>query len=94
VSFIVQLRKNRLTNIVFPAMHLTVGRLSELFARELGSAPTQNPEELTMIARVSFGKKLFSADVGFTGANFAVAETGMIFDHRKRRQCPPHSGFA
>ena len=32
-------------------MHLTRGDISELFTRELGSAPTQSPEELTMIAR-------------------------------------------
>src|SRR5438552_17541494 len=58
-------------------MHLTRGDISELFERELGSAPTQNPEDLTMIARRVLRQKYVTADVGITGANFAIAETGM-----------------
>ena len=77
-EFIVQLRKEAPYHIVFPAMHLTRGKISELFARELGSAPTENPEELTMIARRALRQKYIQADVGLTGANFAIAETGMI----------------
>jgi L-lactate dehydrogenase complex protein LldF len=77
-EFIVQLRKEPPYHIVFPAMHLTRGEISELFARELKSAPTNEPEELTMIARRVLRKKYIAADIGITGANFAVAETGMI----------------
>ena len=77
-EFIVQLRHEPPYHIVFPAMHLTRGEISELFARELKSAPTNEPEELTMIARRVLRKKYISADIGITGANFAVAETGMI----------------
>ena len=77
-EFIVQLRKEAPYHIVFPAMHLTRGEISELFARELGSAPTQSPEELTMVARRVLRQKYVTADIGFTGANFAIAETGMI----------------
>src|SRR5947209_3998591 len=77
-EFIVQLRKEAPYHIVFPAMHLTRGDISELFARELGSAPNQNPEELTMIARRVLRQKYITADIGLTGANFAIAETGMI----------------
>ncbi|HXU76384.1 MAG TPA: LUD domain-containing protein, partial [Methylomirabilota bacterium] len=47
-EFIVQLRKETPYHIVFPAMHLSRGDISELFTRELGSAPTDSPEELTM----------------------------------------------
>ncbi len=77
-EYIVQLRKEAPYHIVFPAMHLTRGEISELFARELGSAPTDNPEELTMIARRALRQKYITADIGITGANFAIAETGMI----------------
>src|SRR5205807_1435819 len=61
-----------------PAMHLTRDEISDLFHRELGSAPTDNPQELTMIARRALRKKYITADIGITGANFAIAETGMI----------------
>src|SRR5688500_4517026 len=77
-DFIVHLRRDAPYHIVFPAMHLTRGEISELFARELGSAPTDNPEDLTMIARRVLRQKYIRADIGLTGANFAVAETGMI----------------
>jgi L-lactate dehydrogenase complex protein LldF len=77
-EYIVQLRKEPPYHIVFPAMHLTRGDISELFTRELGSAPTQNPEDLTQIARQALRQKYITADVGLTGANFAIAETGMI----------------
>ena len=77
-EFIVQLRKEAPYHIVFPAMHLTRGDISELFTRELGSAPTENPEDLTLIARRVLRQKYIHAEVGLTGANFAIAETGMI----------------
>ncbi len=77
-EYIVQLRKQAPYHIVFPAMHLTRGEISELFERELGSAPTDSPEELTMIARRALRSKYIAADIGITGANFAIAETGMI----------------
>jgi L-lactate dehydrogenase complex protein LldF len=77
-EFIVQLRHEPPYHIVFPAMHLTRDDISELFARELGSAATRDPEELTMIARQVLRKKYLTADVGITGGNFAIAETGMI----------------
>jgi len=77
-EYIVQLRKEAPYHIVFPAMHLTRGEISELFTKELGSAPTDNPEDLTMIARRALRNKYITADIGITGANFAIAETGMI----------------
>jgi L-lactate dehydrogenase complex protein LldF len=77
-EFIVQLRHEPPYHIVAPAMHLTRGEISELFTRKLGSPPTDVPEELTMIARGVMRKKYIAADIGITGANFAIAETGMI----------------
>jgi L-lactate dehydrogenase complex protein LldF len=77
-EFIVQLRQEPPYHIVFPAMHLTRDEISAVFQQKLGSQPTREPEELTMIARRVLRKKYIAADVGITGANFAVAETGMI----------------
>ena len=77
-EYIVQLRSEPPYHLVFPAMHLTRGQISETFTKELGSAPTDSPEELTMIAREVMRHKYCTADIGISGANFAVAETGMI----------------
>jgi L-lactate dehydrogenase complex protein LldF len=77
-EFIVQLRHEPPFHIVFPAMHLTRHEISDLFTQELGSPRTDQPEELTMIARRVLRQKFIQADVGITGANFAIAETGMV----------------
>jgi L-lactate dehydrogenase complex protein LldF len=77
-EFIVQLREEAPYHIVFPAMHLTRGQIQDLFQRKLGEAPSDHPEELTQVARRHLRRKYVEADVGITGANFAVAETGMV----------------
>lgn len=77
-EFIVQLRKEPPYHIVFPAMHLSRGEVGELFHDELAAERTDDPEALTLIARRVLRRKYVAADAGITGANFAVAETGMI----------------
>jgi L-lactate dehydrogenase complex protein LldF len=77
-EYIVQLRNEAPYHIVFPAMHLTRDEISRTFEEKLGSEPTDKPEELTMIARRVMRDKYIRADVGISGANFAIAETGMI----------------
>jgi L-lactate dehydrogenase complex protein LldF len=77
-EYIQQLKGERPYHFVFPCMHLSRGEISDLFQNKLGSAPTNDPEELTMIARRVLRQKYLEADIGFTGANFIVAETGMI----------------
>jgi L-lactate dehydrogenase complex protein LldF len=77
-EYIVQLRQEPPYHIVFPAMHLTRHEISDLFTKKLGTPPTSSPEELTMIARRVLRQKYVQADIGITGANFAIAETGMI----------------
>jgi len=77
-EFIVQLREEAPYHLVFPAMHLTRGEIQEVFEKKLHDAPSDDPEELTMVARRALREKYLQADVGITGANFAVAETGMI----------------
>jgi L-lactate dehydrogenase complex protein LldF len=77
-EYIVQLRDETPYHFVFPAMHLTREQISDLFQKELGSEPTNDPEQLTMIARRVMRAKYIEADMGISGANFAVAETGMI----------------
>ena len=77
-EYIVQLREEAPYHLVFPAMHLTRHEISDLFQEKLHSQPTDSPEELTMIARRELRMKYLQADIGISGANFGVAETGMI----------------
>ena len=77
-EFIQQLRGEPPYHFVFPCMHVRRGEISDLFQKHLGTEPTQSPEELTMIARRYMRQLYVDADVGITGANFLVAETGQI----------------
>jgi L-lactate dehydrogenase complex protein LldF len=77
-EFIVQLRQEAPYHLVFPAMHLTRGEIQDTFQKKLNDAPSDDPEALTMVARRALRDKYLQAEVGITGANFAVAETGMI----------------
>jgi L-lactate dehydrogenase complex protein LldF len=77
-EYIVQLREETPYHLVFPAMHLTRHEISDLFQEKLHTPPTESPEELTMIARRELRLKYLQADMGISGANFGVAETGMI----------------
>jgi L-lactate dehydrogenase complex protein LldF len=77
-EFIVQLRREPPYHIVFPAMHLTRSEIGALFTKELQAEATESPEELTMVARRVLRRKYLEADAGITGANFAIAETGMV----------------
>jgi L-lactate dehydrogenase complex protein LldF len=77
-EFIQQLRGEPPFHFVFPCMHVRRGEISKLFEEHLGSAPTESPEELTMIARRYMRRLYVEADVGITGGNFLVAETGQI----------------
>ena len=77
-EFIQQLRGEPPYHFVFPCMHVRREEISDLFGKHLGTAPTDSPEELTMIARRHMRRLYVDADVGITGANFLVAETGQI----------------
>jgi L-lactate dehydrogenase complex protein LldF len=77
-EFIMQLREEEPYHLVAPSMHLTRGEIQDTFTQKLNETTTDSPEDLTMLARRVMRRKYLQADVGITGANFAVAETGMI----------------
>jgi L-lactate dehydrogenase complex protein LldF len=77
-EYIVQLREEPPYHFVFPSMHLTRGQIDRLFVEKHGCASNDDPEALTMEARRVLRRSYLDADIGFTGANFGVAETGMI----------------
>src|SRR4029450_13103125 len=77
-EYIIQLAHERPSHIIAPAIHKTKGQVAELFERELKRPVEADPEELTRIARAELRPKFLQADIGITGANFAVADTGTI----------------
>ena len=77
-EYIIQLAHERPSHIIAPAIHKTKGQVAELFTRELGRPAEADPEVLTRIARVELRQKFLDADLGITGANFGVADTGTV----------------
>ena len=65
-------------HIVTPAMHKSKEDVARLFAEKLNTAPGLSPEELTLVAREKLRGKYTTAEVGITGANFILADTGSI----------------
>jgi L-lactate dehydrogenase complex protein LldF len=77
-EFIIQLAGNRPAHIVAPAIHLTRQDVAKLFSTHLKSEPTEVPERLTAIARLALRERFARADMGISGANFLVADTGTV----------------
>jgi len=77
-EYIVQLRGERPSHIITPAIHLSKEDVGELFHEKLDIPYTAEPEALTAVARERLREVFLAADMGVTGANFAIAETGTL----------------
>ena len=79
-EYIVQLAGEGPSHIIMPAIHKTKQQIAELFAAKLpGVAYTENVDALIRIGREVLRRKFAEADIGISGVNFAVAETGTLF---------------
>ncbi|MEW6084427.1 MAG: LUD domain-containing protein [Chloroflexota bacterium] len=77
-EFIVQLRGEKPSHIITPALHLRRQDVGKIFQQKLGVEYTEDISSLTNIARKTLREVFLTADVGITGANFAVVEEGAI----------------
>ncbi|RMG36350.1 MAG: lactate utilization protein [Planctomycetota bacterium] len=76
---IVQLRGEPPSHIVMPAIHLKREEVGELFHRTMGTPEgLTDAQQLAEAARQDLRRRFREADVGITGVNFAIAETGGI----------------
>ena len=80
-ELIVQLGHDRPSHILVPAIHKNRAEIGELFRRTMPDAPsdlTDDPPRLAAAARAHLRQAFLSAEVGVSGANFAVADTGSL----------------
>ena len=77
-EFIVQLRDEKPSHIIMPAIHLNVGQVAQLFHDKLDADYTEDVDLLIQLGRETLRRKFFEADIGVSGVNFAVAETGSL----------------
>lgn len=77
-EYIQQLDNEPPYHIVTPAMHKSKEDVARLFAEKLGTPSNLNPQELTLTARKILRDKYVQAEVGVTGANFIIGESGSV----------------
>jgi iron-sulfur cluster protein len=77
-EWIVQLAGQRPSHMVMPAIHMFKEEVAELFSKEAGKHLAPEIKALVDHARERLRKEYFNADIGLTGANFLVANTGGI----------------
>ncbi|GAB4430737.1 MAG: hypothetical protein Kow002_19090 [Anaerolineales bacterium] len=77
-EYIIQLRGERPSHIITPAVHMRRREVGELFHEKLDIPYTEDIPSLTNTARKALREIFLSADVGVSGVNFGVAQTGTI----------------
>jgi L-lactate dehydrogenase complex protein LldF len=78
-EFIVQQAGEAPSHIIMPAIHKTKQQIGRLFAEKIaGVAYTDDVDALIRIGRSVLRRKFAEADIGLSGVNFAVAETGTL----------------
>jgi L-lactate dehydrogenase complex protein LldF len=77
-EWIIQLAGETPSHIVVPAIHKTKKQIADLFVEKVGIEKTENVDVLTQTARKILRERFAQAQVGISGVNFAIAETGTI----------------
>lgn len=77
-EFIVQLLGQKPYHIVTPAMHLSLEDIAKLFHEKFDTPLEATASEITAKAREIMREKYKTADIGITGANFLIADSGSI----------------
>ena len=85
-EYIIQLAEETPFHIIAPAMHKTRRQVSSLFEENGVASGLTDIGDMAKAAREALRGKLLSADMGITGANFLVAETGTVVHSDKRGQ--------
>lgn len=77
-EFIVQQAGQKPYHIVTPAMHMSKEDVAELYNKKFNTPEDMTAEDLTLYTRKLLREKFTTADLGVTGANFLIADTGSI----------------
>ncbi|MYE79742.1 MAG: iron-sulfur cluster-binding protein [Chloroflexi bacterium] len=77
-EYIIQLNNETPSHVVAPVMHMTKAEIRDVFVRELAMQPTDDAETMVAFARQRLRQDFLNADMGISGGNFLIAETGSI----------------
>lgn len=77
-EFILQLNDHEPpSHIIVPSLHKNRHQIREIFAK-VGYDKSEQPEEMALFARKKLREEYLTADIGITGCNFAIAESGTV----------------
>ncbi|HET8569563.1 MAG TPA: LUD domain-containing protein [Candidatus Limnocylindria bacterium] len=77
-EWIIQLAHEKPSHLIAPAIHKTREDVAELFSRVVGRPVDSDPAALVAVARKELRQKFIDADIGITGGNALIAETGTL----------------
>ena len=77
-EWIIQLAGQTPSHMVMPAIHMTKEEVSDLFSKEVNERLSSDIPRLVKVAREQLRPLFLEAEMGISGANIAVAETGSI----------------
>jgi L-lactate dehydrogenase complex protein LldF len=77
-EYVVQLRADRPSHIILPIIHLTKEDVGRTMEERLAVPYTSVPQELCALARARLRAEFLEADLGISGGNFAIVESGSI----------------
>jgi len=77
-EYIIQLNGEPPSHIVAPVLHRRLEDIADIMHRKLDIPLTFDPEMMCSVARAKLRQEFFGADMGISGCNFAIAETGTI----------------
>lgn len=77
-EWIIQMRHEGPSHMVMPAIHLSRDQVAGLFSQVTGKDQSNDIEKLVKVARRELRQKFVEADMGISGANFAIAESASI----------------
>nr|WP_305415743.1 lactate utilization protein B [Photobacterium leiognathi] len=66
------------SHIVVPALHKNRTQIRDVFNKKLGYEGSSDPEEMTRFVREHIRHDFLEAEIGITGCNFAIAESGTV----------------
>jgi L-lactate dehydrogenase complex protein LldF len=77
-EYILQIDGDRPSHFVAPSLHKNKEQIRDTYTEKIGYTGTEDPAELTNYTREVLREKFLQAEVGITGCNFAIANSGAI----------------
>ncbi|MCC6614755.1 MAG: iron-sulfur cluster-binding protein [Anaerolineae bacterium] len=77
-EYIVQIGDDHPSHVVMPIMHMTKEHVREIMMERIGMPYTEDAADMTAYARKTLRENYLKADLGMSGGNFLIAETGTL----------------